>query len=266
MRYLRYAEQPGGPASWGRLDGDRILPASPAWADDISAAPRELLLRDATLLAPLQPGARVFCVGLNYALHLEESGRALPPHPSLFLRTHQSLSAPGAPIVRPRVSAQFDYEAELAVVIGKHGRYIRQEHALEHIVGYTCLAENSVRDYQKHSTQATAGKNFDSSGAIGPWIVTSDEIPDPGALRVIGRLNGETMQDGSVADLIFPISHLVAYISQFTALLPGDVIATGTPAGVGAARMPQRFMRAADQFEVEIAGIGTLHNHVVDES
>lgn len=268
MRYVRYTDGQSKSPCWGYIEEGFIHPARPSWlnADDTSNPNAEkLLLSKATLLTPLHPGARIFCVGLNYGRHIRESGREVPAHPSLFIRSHESFSAPSAPIILPSISSKFDYEAELAIVIGKQARHIDPTQALHNVAGYTCMAENSVRDFQKHSTQATAGKNFDNSGSIGPWIVTTDEVPTPDELKVIGRLNNETMQHGSISDLIFPIAYLVSYISQFTTLLPGDVIATGTPEGVGATQTPPRFMTSGDTFEVDIPGIGTLRNTVVKE-
>jgi 2-keto-4-pentenoate hydratase/2-oxohepta-3-ene-1,7-dioic acid hydratase in catechol pathway len=167
--------------------------------------------------------------------------------------------------MRPHVSDSLDYEAELAIVIGKHARYIDECHAMEYVGGYTCLAENSVREYQRHGTQVTPGKNFDRSGAIGPWIVTADEVPRPTNLRLRGKLNGETVQSARVSELLFTIPQLIAYASSFTTLRPGDVIATGTPDGVGAARTPPRFLRCGDVFEVEVEGVGLLRNRVAEE-
>lgn len=216
-------------------------------------------------LPPVPAPRKILCVGLNYGRHVAEAGRELPAHPSLFARFVDSLVGHREPVWKPRASDRFDYEGELAVVIGRGGRHIPARDALSHVAGYTCMAENSVRDFQKHNAQVTPGKNFERSGAIGPWLVTADDIGDPARLRVISRLNGEVMQDGDVSDLIFPIPELIAYISTFTPLSPGDVIATGTPEGVGSSRKPPRFMAAGDTLEVEIPGIGTLINTVADE-
>jgi 2-keto-4-pentenoate hydratase/2-oxohepta-3-ene-1,7-dioic acid hydratase in catechol pathway len=167
--------------------------------------------------------------------------------------------------VRPRASHQFDYEAELAFVIAKHARHVREADAFSYVAGYSCFAENSVRDWQTHSRQATPGKNFEHSGAFGPWIVTPDEAGDIGAMEVVGRLNGREMQRDRVANMIFSIPQMLAYITTFTTLVPGDVIVTGTPAGVGFTRTPPVWLTPGDRFEVEITGVGTLSNDVIDE-
>jgi 2-keto-4-pentenoate hydratase/2-oxohepta-3-ene-1,7-dioic acid hydratase in catechol pathway len=216
-------------------------------------------------LQPITDPAKIICVGLNYRTHAAEAAREVPKHPSLFVRFADSQVGHLEPVVAPWASTQFDYEAELAVVIGKAARHVSAVDALDHVAGYSCFAENSVRDFQKHAAQATPGKNFHASGAFGPWITTPDEIGDLEKVEVIGRLNGEVMQRDTIEHLVFPIPELIAYISTFTPLLPGDVIATGTPAGVGSARKPPVFMRQGDTFVVEIPGVGTLRNKVVDE-
>ncbi|MGV2899556.1 fumarylacetoacetate hydrolase family protein [Achromobacter sp. AGC78] len=221
-------------------------------------------------LPPVPAPGKILCVGLNYGRHVAEAGRAeagrdLPAHPSMFVRFADSVVGHREPVWKPRASDRFDYEGELAVVIGRGGRHIAAEDALSHVAGYTCMAENSVRDFQKHNAQVTPGKNFERSGAIGPWLVTTDEVGDPSRLEVMSRLNGELMQHGQVSDLIFPIPELIAYISAFTPLSPGDIIATGTPEGVGSSRKPPRFMVAGDTLEVDIPGVGTLVNTVADE-
>jgi 2-keto-4-pentenoate hydratase/2-oxohepta-3-ene-1,7-dioic acid hydratase in catechol pathway len=270
--------QAGAPA-WGMREHDHVVLMSHRWPDVAAAlaagpdalaqARRECNPRlDAARLEWLPPvpaPRKILCVGLNYGGHAAEAGRALPAHPSVFPRFSDSFVGHDQPVWRPQVSDRLDYEAELAVVIGRGGRHIRAEDAMAHVGGYTCLAENSVRDFQKHSAQVTAGKNFERSGAIGPWLVTADEIPDPARLRVTARVNGEVMQDGAVADLIFPIPVLIEYISRFTPLAPGDIIATGTPEGVGASRQPPRFLHAGDVLEVDIPGVGCLCNRVIDE-
>ena len=216
-------------------------------------------------LPPVPAPGKILCVGLNYGRHVAEAGRDLPAHPSMFVRFADSVVGHREPVWKPRASDRFDYEGELAVVIGRGGRHIAAQDALSHVAGYTCMAENSVRDFQKHNAQVTPGKNFERSGAIGPWLVTADEVGDPSRLEVMSRLNGERMQHGQVSDLIFPIPELIAYVSAFTPLSPGDIIATGTPEGVGSSRKPPRFMVAGDTLEVDIPGIGTLVNTVADE-
>ncbi len=235
-------------------DGRRALVARPV------ASAASTPLAEATLLPPLAAGARLFCIGLNYKTHVAETGRDLPAQPSVFIRTTESVVGAGAPMLRPAVSEHFDFEGELAVVIGTPGHRIAEAAAMSHVGGYTCFNDGSLRDFQKFSV--TAGKNFDASGAIGPWIVTADEIPDPTALVLATRLNGVEVQRSGTDMLIYPIPRLISYISQFAALRAGDVIATGTPAGVGARRVPPLWMRPGDVVEVDISGIGVLRNPI----
>jgi 2-keto-4-pentenoate hydratase/2-oxohepta-3-ene-1,7-dioic acid hydratase in catechol pathway len=207
---------------------------------------------------------RIACAGINYRSHASETGREIPKQPSMFLRLTDTLVGHEGQMIRPRISTQLDYEGELAVIIGRGGRYIPKEHALEHVAGYTCFVDGSVRDYQKFSV--TSGKNFPGTGPLGPWMVTTDEIPDPTKLTLMTRLNGQEMQRSGTDLLIYSIPHIVAFCSEFTALAPGDVIATGTPEGVGHRRNPQVWMKAGDVLEVEITGIGTLRTMIVDET
>lgn len=213
----------------------------------------------------MKSDTRILCVGVNYRPHIEEMGREIPDYPVVFVRFPASLVGPGEPIIRPGASEQFDFEGEVAVVIGKPARHVRREEAYEYIAGYCCFMDGSIRDWQRHTPQFTAGKNFDRSGAIGPMTPTS-EVPDPAALKLTTRVNGEVMQEGRVADLVFDIPTLIEYCSTFTELQPGDVIATGTPGGVGAARTPPVWLGDGDIVEVEVAGIGVLRNPVQDES
>jgi 2-keto-4-pentenoate hydratase/2-oxohepta-3-ene-1,7-dioic acid hydratase in catechol pathway len=231
-----------------------------------SAMQQPISLADIRWLAPTTTETKILCAGFNYRTHVLEMARELPKYPSIFVRFPDSFVGHEQAVIRPGVSDSFDYEAEIAVVIGKEAWRVQPEEALHHVLGYTCMAENSARDYQKHNTQATPGKNFDRSGAIGPWVVTSDEFPDPSKITVTGRLNGEQVQRGSSSDLICSIAGLVAYVSSFTRLRPGDIIATGTPEGVGMTRTPERWLRSGDTFEVAIEGLGTLSNPVIDES
>ncbi len=210
------------------------------------------------------PG-KIFCIGVNYADHQKEMGRAKAEYPTIFLRFADTLIGHEKAAWAPKVSTMVDYECELAVVIGKGGRHIDAAQALEHVAGYTCFNDISIRDWQRHTTQFTAGKNFPRTGAIGPWLVTSDEIPDPHALAIKTRLNGQVMQNASTSELIFRVPELIAYISSFSPLSPGDLIATGTPAGVGFARTPPVFMKAGDVVEVEIEGLGVLRNRIEAE-
>jgi len=218
-------------------------------------------------LAPLVPEpGKVVCLGLNYYDHAKESGRQKPEYPWFFFRGASSLLAHGGEALRPRVSEKFDYEAELAVVIGKRGKHVKQAVALEIVFGYTCFNDISVRDYQKRTPQWTIGKNFDATGGFGPVLVSADELP-PGAmeLKIQGRLNGEVMQDANTTDMVWGVAETIALLTECLTLEPGDVIVMGTPAGVGQARTPPVWMKAGDRFEVEIERIGTLVNNIVDE-
>jgi acylpyruvate hydrolase len=218
------------------------------------------------LLPPVPVPAKILCVGLNYDDHLEESGLKKPVYPEIFARFATSLIAHQQPIRRPRESIALDYEAELAVVIGKPGRRIPRDQALDHVAGYSLFNDATIRDFQLRTPQWTMGKNFDATGAFGPWLVTPDAAP-PGAhgLRIQGRLNGQVMQDARTDQLIFSVPALIEMISVAMSLEPGDVIITGTPGGVGAARKPPIYMRPGDVFEVEIDGMGVLSNVVQDE-
>ena len=208
---------------------------------------------------------KILCVGVNYRPHIEEMGRDVPDYPVVFVRFPASLVGHGEAIIRPAVSEQFDFEGELAVVIGRTAHRVNRQNALDCVAGYCCFMDGSVRDWQRHTMQFTPGKNFDRSGAIGPMVPASD-VPDPTVLELTTRVNGEVMQRGRVADLVFDIPSLLEYCSTFTTLQPGDVIATGTPGGVGAARKPPVWLAAGDRVEVEISHIGTLANEVQDES
>jgi len=208
---------------------------------------------------------KILCVGVNYRPHIEEMGRDIPEYPVVFVRFGSSLVGDGEPVIRPQVSEQFDFEGELAVIIGKPARHVSREDAFDYIAGYCCFLDGSVRDWQRHTGQFTAGKNFERSGAIGP-MVAAEDVGDPTALELTTRVNGEVMQEGRVSDLVFDIPALVEYCSTFTELQPGDVIATGTPGGVGAARRPPVWLKDGDLVEVAISGLGVLSNPVRDES
>ena len=218
------------------------------------------------LLPPVPAPPKILCVGLNYDDHLEESGLKKPSYPEIFGRFATSLIAHQEPIRRPRESAALDYEAELAVVIGKPGRRISQDQALDHVAGYSLFNDATIRDFQLRTPQWTMGKNFDGTGSFGPWLVTPDAVP-PGAsgLRIQGRLNGRVMQDARTDQLIFSVPALIAMISVAMTLERGDVIITGTPGGVGAARKPPVYMQPGDIFEVEIEGLGVLTNPVRED-
>jgi 2-keto-4-pentenoate hydratase/2-oxohepta-3-ene-1,7-dioic acid hydratase in catechol pathway len=278
---------PDGPRL-GVLDGDGVVDLSAVDA----AAPRELreVLRTGGLpelerlaldpaadarraLDELQLGlpvpwpGKVFCVGLNYRDHVDEGPFERDEHPAFFLRGATSLVAHGEPIIRPDASTELDYEAELAVVIGRPARHLRAEDCAAVIAGYCCFNDGSVRDYQRHTTQWTVGKNFDRTGALGPAMVTPDELPPfASGLRIQCRLNGEVLQDSSTDMMLFSVPDVLVYLTSATTLYPGDVVAMGTPSGVGMARAPQRWMKDGDVVEVEIDGIGTLVNPVEDEA
>ncbi len=208
---------------------------------------------------------KILCVGVNYRPHIEEMGREVPDYPVVFVRFPESLVQNGEAIIRPAVSEQLDFEGELAVVIGETAHRVGRQEALDYVAGYCCFMDGSVRDWQRHTTQFTPGKNFDRSGAIGPMVAAS-EIPDPTVLELTTRVNGQVMQQGRVADLVFDIPTLIEYCSTFATLQAGDVIATGTPGGVGAARTPPVWLAAGDRVEVEISHIGVLVNDVRDEN
>jgi 2-keto-4-pentenoate hydratase/2-oxohepta-3-ene-1,7-dioic acid hydratase in catechol pathway len=207
--------------------------------------------------------AKILCAGINYRSHAAETGRELPKQPSMFVRFTDTLVGHGGELIRPSVSDNFDFEGELAVVIGKPGRHIKTEQALDHVAGYSCFVDGSVRDFQKFSV--TSGKNFPGTGPLGPWLVTGDEIPDPSRLTLMTRLNGNEVQRSTTDLLIYSIPQIISFCSDFTALAPGDIIATGTPEGVGHHRRPPLWMKPGDTLEVEISGIGTLRAHVVAE-
>ena len=226
----------------------------------------EIDLDAVRLLPPVPVPPKILCVGLNYDDHLEESGLKKPAYPEIFARFATSLIAHQEPIRRPHESTALDYEAELAVVIGRPGRRISREQALDHVAGYSLFNDATIRDFQLRTPQWTMGKNFDGTGSFGPWLVTPDAVP-PGArgLRIQGRLNGRVMQDARTDQLIFSVQALIETISVATSLERGDVIITGTPGGVGAARKPPVFMKPGDIFEVEIERLGVLTNPVQED-
>jgi len=212
---------------------------------------------------PVPTPGKVICMGLNYREHAKEGGNPIPNYPAIFLRAQSSLIAAQEPLVIPACSDQLDYEAELAVVIGRGGRNISERNALDHVFGYCCFNDGSIRNYQRKSTQWTVGKNFDGTGAFGPSILSADELP-PGAdgLAIRCRLNGQIMQDGNTSDMIFSVARMIEIVSEAMTLDLGDVIITGTPSGVGYARKPPVFLKAGDVCDVEIEGIGILRNPV----
>jgi acylpyruvate hydrolase len=226
----------------------------------------EIALENVELLPPLPSPGKILCVGLNYTEHSRESGFEPPSYPTIFARFASSLIGHGAPIIRPRVSDQLDYEGELVAVIGRGGRNIAAADALRHVAGYSIFNDASVRDYQLKTPQWTVGKNFDATGAFGPLFVTADALP-PGCrgLCLQTRLNGQVVQNASIDDLIFDVATLVSLLSEAMTLVPGDIIVTGTPSGVGLARTPPLWMRPGDVCEVEVESIGVLRNPIADE-
>ena len=222
-------------------------------------------LSDIEFLPPIRDPGKLICVGLNYKTHVEETGNTEGPNPSIFVRFADSVVGHGQPMVKPRLSDKFDYEGELAVVIGRPAWRVGTADALGVVAGYACFNDGSVRDFQRHTSQWTPGKNFRASGAFGPWVVTADEIPDPTRLTLTTRLNGQEMQRATTDLLIYTIPVIIAYVTSFTPLAPGDVIATGTPGGVGSRRTPPVWMNKGDEIEVDISSIGVLRNPIVEE-
>lgn len=286
MRFITFVNQHGTPAVGARIDAGHLVDLSAAglpdsldellrMGDEGMKAAREALDRRAVVvstqglryLPPVRHPSKALAIGLNYLDHAAESSFELPKFPVIFSRYPTSWVAHEQAIVRPRVSTQFDYEAELVAVIGKAGRYIPKSAALEHVAGYSVFNEGSIRDYQLRTNQWTIGKNFDASGGFGPEFVTADELP-AGAkgLRIQCRLNGEALQDANTEDMIFDVATLVSVCSEAVALQPGDIIIAGTPSGVGLARNPQVWMKPGDICEIEIEGIGLLRNTVIDEA
>jgi 2-keto-4-pentenoate hydratase/2-oxohepta-3-ene-1,7-dioic acid hydratase in catechol pathway len=284
MRWLRFAA-PDGPRI-GLLQGPQVHDLSalhadlrdgqawlalspPARADLQARALRTpgLPLADLTLLTPLAHPGKIICLGLNYADHAAEGGHQAPEYPAFFLRGATSLLAPGAPLIRPRCSDKLDYEAELAVLIGTPARHRTLDDALACVGGYSLFNDGTLRDYQRKASQWTIGKNFDRTGPFGPWVVSPDELP-PGAsgLRIQSRLNGQVMQDSNTRLMITSVARAIVLLSECLTLEVGDVIAMGTPAGVGYARTPPVFMKAGDRIEIDIEQIGVLANPVADEA
>ena len=256
------SKHPGSLASLVARGSEHLLAAGRT----LLAGP-EVDLAAVEVLPPLPAPGKIVCIGLNYADHSAESGFKVPDYPTVFGRFASSLIGHEAPIVRPRVSEQLDYEGEFVAVIGAGGRDIPKEHALDHIAAYSLFNDASIRDYQFKAPQWTVGKNFDGTGAFGPWLVTADELP-PGCqgLRLQTRLNGAVVQSASTNELVFDVATLVTVLSEAFTLEPGDVIVTGTPSGVGLARKPPLWMKPGDVCEVELEGIGILRNPVVDQA
>ncbi len=254
------AEYPGSLEALIKSGGNQLAEAG----EKLMSAP-VLKTAEIQFLPPLANPEKVICVGLNYRDHSAESGFKQPDFPTLFGRFNSSLIGHGAPLLRPPQSEQFDYEGELVAIIGKSARDVSETDALDHVMGYSIFNDGSLRDYQFKAPQWTPGKNFDDTGAFGPWLVTADELPSGcKGLKLQTRLNGQVVQSASTSDMVFPVANLVAIISSFLTLKPGDLIVTGTPSGVGMARKPQLWMKHGDTCEIEIENIGVLSNPVLD--
>ncbi|HEX3349385.1 MAG TPA: fumarylacetoacetate hydrolase family protein [Acetobacteraceae bacterium] len=271
MSFLR----PDGSTSWGVVQGDGV-----ADLGDRAPTLRDALQNGTNLRAesaPLHPLAsikflppipdpdKIICVGLNYLSHILEGGREPPKQPTIFTRWSNTQVGHMQPMIRPKASDHFDFEGEMAVVIGKSCRHVPKEDWQSVVVGYSCYNDGSIRDWQRHSSQFTPGKNFPGTGGFGPWIVTPDEVGDIGRQSLVTRLNGEEVQRATIDDLVFDTPALIAYCSTFTTLEPGDVIITGTTGGVGAYRDPPLWMKPGDTVEVEVSGVGILTNPIAAE-
>lgn len=275
MRYVSFL-RPDGAASFGRMAGDTIIDLATTGVPSLKvglasglaglAEGASFAASDVTLLPVIPDPAKILCVGLNYATHVQETGREQKAHPAIFTRYADSLVAHGQPMVKPAATDRYDYEGELALVIGKPCHKVAAADAMAYVAGYSCFNDGSARDWQRHNIQFTPGKTFPGTGGFGPALVTPDEIADLPAQRVQTRLNGRLVQDQPISDMIWNIGQLVEYISAFTPLAPGDVIVTGTPGGVGDKRTPPLYMVAGDTVEVSIGTIGTLSNLIVDEA
>lgn len=283
MRLLSMIRPDGSPGVGRRLSDDTILdfgpPEAGGWTDigallrepgaltraeGLSVKSHPVISEDAIRYAPVIPKPeKIFCVGVNYHAHRAEMGRdETHAQPMIFTRFAHSLVGHKQPIVRPEESSQLDYEGELAVIIGRPGRRIPAAEALSHVAGYSAFNDASVRDYQRHTSQFTPGKNFDATGGFGPCLCTADEIEDPQALQLQTIVAGETLQSASTALMMCSVAELIAYISSFCTLAPGDVIVTGTPGGVGLKRTPPRFLQPGEEVRVEIEGVGRLVNPI----
>jgi 2-keto-4-pentenoate hydratase/2-oxohepta-3-ene-1,7-dioic acid hydratase in catechol pathway len=276
--------QIGTNKTWGVIEGDEALDIgavlgnrhpdlkSVIAADALSAVrdaagqAKRIPTADITWLPVIPNPDKILCIGLNYEMHRKETGRAEVDNPTVFGRFANSQTGHLTNIIRPKVSTHLDFEGELAIIIGKPGRYISQADAWSHIAGYACYNEGSVRDFQRHTHQFTPGKNFPETGGFGPWMMTPDELGDVAPLRLQTRVNGQVVQDATIDQMIFDIPRQIEYCSSFTRLEPGDVIATGTPGGVGAKRTPPLWLKPGDIVEVEIDRLGVLRNGVADEA
>ena len=281
MKYVTFKS--GASVSWGILQDDLIsdlgsLPSiqgltlgqalrkglvNEAVANSKKA--NKIAKNDVVLLAPIIDAKKILCIGLNYADHIAEMNRPTPEYPVVFTRYNDSVVGHGTPIVAPRNSTQFDYEGELAVVIGKTARHVSADAAIDHVFGYSVFNDGSIRDYQRHTHQFTPGKNFPNSGSFGPYIVTADEAGNIPSKKITTKVNDVLVQDSTLDQLVFDVAQLIAYCSEWTTLQPGDVIVTGTPGGVGDSRDPKLWLFPGDVVEVEVEGIGRLVNQVSEE-
>jgi 2-keto-4-pentenoate hydratase/2-oxohepta-3-ene-1,7-dioic acid hydratase in catechol pathway len=275
MKLMSFAS--GTHEAWGVVDGTDVVDLSSrapslraALAGGVDLRPTADLprheLATVSFRPPIPDPDKIICVGLNYLTHILEGGREVPKYPTIFTRFANSQVGHGQPIIRPKASITLDFEGELAVVIGKRARHVAEADAPSHVAGYSCYNDGSVREWQRHTSQFTPGKNFPSTGGFGPYLVTPDEAGDIGHASLVCRLNGEVMQSATLDDLVFGIPALISYCSGFTVLEPGDVIITGTTGGVGAYRTPPVWMKPGDVVEVDISGVGTLRNPVAQES
>ncbi len=235
---------------------------------EISADAATVAVADITPALPIEAPGTIICLGLNYVEHIKEGGYDIPDYPALFMRGKSSIMAAGAPMVRPTCSERLDYEAELMLIIGKGGRHISEADALDHVFGYTVFNDGSVRDYQRKTHQWTPGKNFDDTGAIGPFVVTPDEVPEGAAgLKIESRVGDEILQSSNTGNMIWSVAQTIAIISEYTTLKPGDHIAMGTPPGVGHAKKPNpRWLVPGEVVDIEIEGIGICSSPIVDEA
>lgn len=280
MKLISYIHN--GNASYGIQIGDGICDLRRRWGGKFAtlrlaiaggafvdlekvsgAASIDFPFSEIVLNPPITDPEKIVCIGLNYHAHAAEGGFKVPKQPSVFLRLTNTLVASGQPLIRPLASTDFDYEGELAIVIGKGGWNIKESSALDHVFGYSCFNDGSIRDFQFNHC-VSVGKNFPSTGGFGPCVVTRDEIQDPSKLMLVTRVNGKQVQGRGTSDMIFDVQKIIAYVSSWTELSPGDVIATGTPEGVGFARKPPLWLKAGDLVEVDISQIGVLSNSIKD--
>jgi acylpyruvate hydrolase len=287
MKFVGFAGASG--ARLGVVEGDRVVdlqavdPRIPSDLGELLArengdltdigerarnapAAARLPLADIRFALPVARPGKIICLGLNYLEHVKEGTNKVPDFPTIFMRCRTSLAPHLSTLLRPLVSEQFDYEAELVAVIGRRGKHIKMADALSYVAGYSCFNEGSVRNFQRRTTQWDMGKNFDRTGGFGPWMVTADELPPGGkGLRIQSRINGQVLQDDNTRNMMFPVAETIVDVSQAMTLEPGDILVTGTPSGVGYPRMPPVWMKEGDTVEVEIEGVGILRNAVENE-